>query len=348
MKNNIIILLHLLILFSSCKGQNNNQLHLNNKMETIYAKQIENFTIEFLRNNESNRISWETVFVKNETRKIIFSDKTEKNIGWKSQEERGESPLGLYNVAGSYYDNTKQMLYIIYNRFGDVFIHKYHLENDTFSKKAEKKIANYVMSGGFGNLINTADFLEIKDKIYFILTVGQSSIKNPTQLFVLDSNSLESMKKIKFSLPEKIIKTLFVNEFGKSFFEQEKENINDKNETLVLVRENVNKKFFFIDMPLDKEKYDARTSELHDYGISNFNLFLKDNSQTNQIDKNKIKSINNYFSEALNSSINVLGYLFDEGQENTIYFFGEEKRIFKIYRFNSYTSELLISNFSEN
>lgn len=333
-------------LLYSCNGQVINQS--NQKKMEIYEKQFDGFSIQFIRIISNEKIDWKTIYKKNNEEKIIYADMAIKNIGWKIQEERGESPIDLYNIAGTFYDDRNKSLYVIYNRFGEVLLHKYILEKDSFIKKEDKILMKYLMSGGFGKVINDADITKIKDKIYFILAIGQSGIKNPSQMFVINNNSLNMISKIEFENPIKIIKSVYINEFGVSVYNQEKTNPNKK-EVTDLLKDNMEKKYFFIDMPVNKEQYEIKASELHDYGISNFKLFLKENSENAvDIDSDKIKKANTYINEASkNENQKIISYLFDKSQENILYFLVDENNIIKIVRFNNYNSDWLFGNYKE-
>ncbi|MDR2235555.1 MAG: hypothetical protein LBE92_05490 [Chryseobacterium sp.] len=323
-------------------------------MEIIYEKPLGDFSIRLVRNVTADKVDWETLYIKNDTKKIISNDKAEKNAGWKLQEERGESPVDLYNIAGTFYDRKDKSLYLICNRFGEVILNKYAFEKDTFVKKEAKVLAKYLVSGGFGKAINTADIIKVKDKIYFTLTVGQSGIKKPTQVFTFNPASLNSLKKIEFSTPSKTVKTVYINEFGTSIYEQEKDNA-EKKEIITLLKNNLNRQYFFISMPGDSEQYEAKSAELHDYGIASYNLFLKEDSEGKaEPDPEKMEKAGTYINEMLksihpgdNKNRTLAGYLYDNAQENILYFLTEENGIIEIIRYNNYTGDWLLGSYAE-
>ena len=132
----IIYLTAIIFAFASFKGNelmsqksNINQKLKNKTMEIIYEQQHGNLHITFHRNNTADKIEWKTLVTNKKGDTILLhTDSSEKNIAWKHQETIGESPTSLYNISGSYLDENS--LYIIYNRFGELFISKY-----TFTEK---------------------------------------------------------------------------------------------------------------------------------------------------------------------------------------------------------------------
>ena len=345
-KRFFLILIFCLIF--SCKGQEVKTA--KNNMDTIYEKQYKDFSILFVKNSTSENVSWQTIYKNSSNSEVaIFSDQAGKNIGWKFQEEIGESPAQLYTVAGSFFDDKNKLLYVIYNRFGEVVVHQYGMQKNTFVKENEQVLAKYLMSGGFGNVISKSDFIKINEKIYFILSVGQSGVKNPTRMYSFVSGNLKSLQKIQFENPQKIIKASYINDFGKSFYEQEKEDTNQNKEIFNLIKNNITKDVFFVEMPLNKEKYDLKSSELHDFGIVGYDLFVKINpSGNNELQSENIKKHTYYIQDALygkdkslKSNMHSLDYLYDNGQENMLYFFVEENKVLEIVRCNNYSNEWL-------
>lgn len=353
--NKKFFLIFFICLIYSCRGQEIKTANDNN-MDTIYEKQYKNFSILFVKNSTKENVVWKTIYKSNSTPEVaIFSDKAEKNKSWNFQEERGESPADLYTVAGTFFDDKNKLLYIIYNRFGEVTIHQYALEKNIFVKENEHVLAKYLMSGGFGNVISKSDFIKIKEKIYFIFSVGQSGVKNPTQMYSFETGDLKSLNKIEFNSLKKIVKASYINDFGKSLYEQEKDNLTQNKEVLNLIKNNISKDLFFVEMPLDKEKYEVKSSELHDFGIEGFSLFINKSSSDNKdnIKTESVKKYSLYIKDILygneksdKSNIQPLGYLYDSGQENMLYFFIEENKNLEIVRFNNYSSEWLFGKFS--
>lgn len=343
MKKQVITLLLFTFLFSSCKGQDKPQIN-QPEMKTIYEQKFDDISLQFIRNNTNETISWETQITEKGTTNSILLDEIKKNDAWKFQEKIDESPIDLYNIGGAYFNQNDSSLVVLYSRFGDVFINKYSKNNGKFKKVEQKGISKYVMSGGFGKAIINAEFIKIKDYIYFYATVGQTGIKNPTQLFVIKSSSLKTLKKIEFNPPTKIVKTVYLNDFGVSIYHQEKQK-KSKNNLLPLLSKNMGKDFFYVDMPVKNEEKENMNSQLHNSGIEKYSLFMNEN---NVIDSVKLQKSSQFLNDAINSKVLILGHLTDLGQEKIIYFFTEEsEEDLKIIRFDNYTSEWLFANYLE-
>lgn len=314
----------------------------------------------------------ETILTNGDGKKLtLHSDSIEKNLAWQHYESVGESPIDLYNIAGSYSDGKN--LYVIYNRFGQVFIVKYTLEEAEKFKKEEKTLLRFSASGSFGHMVNQARFIKIRNDVYFSLYTGQSFMGTQTNIFRLNPIAY-SIKKINFKEKSIPIKVISVDNFGKIEYEQTKRKIEyyenlsasekikkksiapTENEIkhLNIIKEYLEKPFYFKLMDINEEKYKEENTYLRNAGMTDYRLFGV-SEDLHKIDEAKIKHAEKYIKEALTvckekdvNSIKLLDFIYDPGQENMIYFFYQKntKKV-EIIRYNNYNNEWLIGDYQE-
>ncbi len=376
-----IFLLCLSLLLLNCVGQKQNKKGKSQnakhavtrivkqiqKMDTIYKQQHDQLLLTFIRKEDSTKVEWKAVSTNaNGSETIIHTDFVEKNIAWKFQSERSESPIDLYNIAGSFLD--AQDLYVVYNRFGHVFIVKYNLINTGKFTKEEEIIQEQMASGSFGNFVNQAQFRKINSVLFFTLYTGQSFTGTTIYLYKLQS-SLKNIKQLSFRKETTRLKTMCISESGKLGFVQTGKAIanfdrldakeKEANQSIApskreradyeLLKAYIDKPFEFIKMSNDEEKFKAEELALENAGLTSYNLFLDEPKKN--IDPKKFKQAEKFINEALaitgtKEQIKLLDYIYDNGQENTIYFFCDDGLRIKIIRYKN--DEWLISNYDEN
>ncbi len=379
------ILLSLYFFISSCNSQklNDNKIttpvnsnkkaipHLK-KMDTIYKQQHDASLLSLVMDSTSSVVTWKTILTTASGNEIVLDTNTiEKSIAWKTQENIGESPVGLYNIASSYLKG--EHLYIIYNRFGEVFVKKYTLlENDKFSVQ-NKEITEYLTSGGFGSMVNTAQFKTVNDDLYFLITAGQSFTGSKTNLYKINTTSF-TIKKIKFAESVQRIKTFTISESAKLTYNQIKTKVDyyngltttqkKENELLAptpkelkdfeVLKEYVNSAnpYHLKTMSSQQDLYEQQEADLTNLGFSNFSLFTDDEKNIKNDDLNKFVG---YVTELFKKedtkkeirNVKMLNYIFSKEQDNKIYFFFENQAVMEIIRYDNYTSEWLISRYAE-
>jgi hypothetical protein len=379
MKRSIFILCLSLVLFN-CKGQRQNKKEKSKtvkhavirtvkqiqKMDTIYKQQHDKQLLTFVRNEDSTKVEWKTIFTNNNGNQItIHKDFIEKNIAWKFQSERNESPIDLYNIAGSFVD--AQDLYVVYNRFGQVFIAKYNLTDPEKFTKEEEILQQEMASGSFGNFVNEAQFRKINSALFFSLYTGQSFTGTKVYIYKLQS-SLKNIKQLAFRTEITKYKTVCVSESGKLGFTQngkaiaayDQLNAKEKEASASiaptkqervdyeLLKKYIDKPFAFVKISNEEEKYKVEEAALENAGLTSYNLFLDETKR--KIDSKKFKHAEKYINEVLTSdqtksTVKILDYIYDNGQENTIYFFCDDGLRLKIIRYKN--DEWLISNYDE-
>ena len=397
MKKTIIILFSLV--FLSCKGQTINnsstQKHPANSlkitstiMDTIYKQQFNQIVLNLVRVSNDPKITWEAILINKKGQKVILhSESVEKNMGWKSHEEVGESPIDLYNISGSYLDGNN--LYMIYNRFGSVVLVKYHFTEGKNFEKEEKLIDYYLVSGGFGKMINEAQFGKISNELYFNLLVGQDGKGIRQNLYKINLISFD-VKKIKFDENPKPVKVIRISNFGKIRYEETEITISnynklspeekEKNKFIAptdeqirefnTLKEYLNDSFYYKEMSIDKRTYEEEKQYLEDIYIEDYPLFAAQENDNDfsgidfanmekaeflPIDKNKIKKAENYLKEVLAISIKkgkinkikLIDYIYQSKEEYNIFFFYKEDQETKIIRYNNYKNEWLIGRYVE-
>ena len=200
--------------FFVCQGQ------VFSDSDTIYQQQHNQINLRFTRTSTNTGIEWKTILINRDGKELILnSDSIEKNLAWEHYESVGESPIDLYNIAGSYSDGKN--LHVIYNRFGRVFIVKYTLEEAEKFKKEEKTLLRFSASGSFGHMVNQARFIKIRNDVYFSLYTGQSFTGTQTNIFRLNPLSYE-IKQIHFQEKPASVKVIHISESGKLRYEQTK------------------------------------------------------------------------------------------------------------------------------
>lgn len=357
----ILVIIISIIIFSSCKSQKNesNSIKKTNIMDTIYSQQHNQLNLIFLRELDGKKIQWRGILKnKNGKELLLYSDSIEKNSAWDYQEKIGESPVNLYNISGSYLDENS--LYVVYNKFGKVFIIKYTFTEGNNFVTQEKQIAEYLVSGGFGNMINKAQLIKINNDIYLILDAFQSGSRRNSKIFKINQNSLKKIKTINFLEDSDIIKVCSVDNFGKNYFQQIEDKIKNYNkvkdarneklkpsdEEYIFYKQfedKINKKYFFI------KKSDIENNELP-FGVNKHILFLSDDMA---LDNLEIEKANQYIKEVLsfnnstNNEIQTKGYIYVNSQEKYIAFFYKENNSINIIRYNIYESEWQIGNYKE-
>jgi hypothetical protein len=379
------ILLSLYFFISSCNGQKLNDNKITTpvtsnkkaipqlkKMDTIYKQQHDALVLSLVMDSTSSVVTWKTILSSAMGNEIVLDTSTiEKSAAWKAQENVGESPVGLYNIASSYLKG--EHLYIIYNRFGEVFVKKYTLlENDKFSVQ-NKEITEYLTSGGFGSMVNTAQFKKVNDDLYFLITAGQSFTGSKTNLYKINT-TLFTIKKIKFAESIQRIKTFTISESAKLTHNQIKTKVDyynglttsqkKENELLApttkelkdfeVLKEYVNSTnpYHLKTMSSQQDLYEQQETDLSNLGFSNFPLFTDDEKNIKNDDLNKFVG---YVTELFKKedtkkeirNVKMLNYIFSKEQDNKIYFFFENQAVMEIIRYDNYTSEWLISRYAE-
>jgi hypothetical protein len=379
------ILLSLCFFISSCNGQKLNDNKITTpvnsskkaisplkKMDTIYKQQHDALVLSLVMDSTSSIVTWKTILTKESGNEIVLDTNTiEKSAAWKVQENIGESPIGLYNIASSYLKGAH--LYIINNSFGEVFVKKYTLlENDKFSVQ-NKGITEYLTSGGFGSMVNTAQFKNVNDDLYFLITAGQSFTGSKTNLYKINTTSF-TIKKIKFAESIQRIKTFTISESAKLTYNQIKIKVDyynglttsqkKENELLAptpkelkdfeVLKEYINSTnlYHLKTMSSQQDLYEQQETDLSNLGFSNFPLFTDDEKNIKNDDLNKFVG---YITELFKKedskkeirNIKMLNYIFSKEQDNKIYFFFENQAVMEIIRYDNYTSEWLISRYAE-
>lgn len=368
MRTIVLILLSLQLL--NCKGQSSNSANTDSihdkltrpsdVMDTIYEQQHGKIILRFIRNSNDNNIEWKLILTNKNGRELtLHSEHIEKNSGWRYQESVGESPIDLYNIASSYLDEKN--LYIIYNRFGEVFIIKYFSFEEEKFEEEKKIIQGYLVSGGFGNMVNRATLKRINNNLYFNLLTGQTGTGTRQSLYKLDLSAF-TLKQIKFDEKPKPIKAICISDSGKKWYEQEKRNIEaynklsteEKNKRkstaptereinkLNFLKQYLQKPFYFKEMSTDKDKYEKEETDIKNNGLGWYPLFSArsdDNNNINfqnignkeflPIDNNKINKAEEYLKEAIApyltkeslNKIKIIDYIYQSAEGYNIFFF---------------------------
>ena len=340
--------------------------------DTIYQQQHNQISLRFTRTSTNTGIEWKTILTNRDGKELtLHSDSIEKNLVWEHYESVGESPIDLYNISGSHLDGKN--LYIIYNRFGQVFITTYiFLEGEKFEKE-EKIIQNSSSSGSFGNMSNQAQFRKIYGNIYFSLYTGHSFTGTRTNIFRLNPITY-NIKQIYFKENPVPVKVISVDNFGKIEYEQTKrkieyyENLSASEKTknksiapteneikrLNTIEQYLEKPFYFKVMDINEEKYKEENTNLQNTGITDYPLFGKI-EDSHKIDEAKIKYAEQYIKEVLAvykekdaNKIQLLDFIYDSGQKNIIYFFYQKNtKEVKIIRYDNYKNEWLLRDYQE-
>lgn len=352
----------------NCNGQkqSNKLLKSNNKMDVIYTKNFDKFTLTLTRNIFENQVEWKTIVRNKKGIEIVLDLKSiEKDLAWKFQEKRNETPIDLSNISNSYLDDNN--LYIIYNHFGKITLEKFTFLLDDKIKKEETIIDNYLVSGGFGGMVNYSEVKKIDLDLYFFLTNGQTGTGVKNNFFKVSLIDFK-VKKIDFQSYTKKVVVFNITEYGKEKYLQEKKRIGDvgKNTTtnsteiqvFSKVGDYIKKGTNFINESniSELEKLDDITD------IERKPLFIKSygdvgyNDEKKLIDENKISNAQNYLEEALmtlnknnhSSNVKFLGYIYDSGQKNLLYLFYKENGKTKICLFDNYKNEWQIGDYKED
>ncbi len=339
-------------------------------MDTIYYKEYDNVKISFLRTENTTTVNWETLLTNKSGENItLFTDKVEKNMLWKSQEEKGESPIRLYNISGFFFDGDN--LYLVYNRFGFVTLIKYTFTNNNKFTKEEKPLLSYLVSGGFGDMINNVQFKKINGDLYFLLITGQSFTGSTSNLY--KSNLVDlNLKKIEFDEKVRIVKAISLSESGRLGFEQTEGKIKyynslnnskkDENKLIAptdkelkeykIVQEYIKLPFYFKEISSQKDKYEIEETELDNLGLAKFSLFT---DESRKIEELKIKDAIKYINQATNllktdkpsNMMNLLDYFHDSIKENKLYFFCQDGFKIKIIRYDNFYNQFVIGDYKE-
>lgn len=76
------------------------------------------------------------------------------------------------------------------------------------------------------------------------------------------------------------------------------------------------------------------------------NLFLQEDNGTQHLDNNKAMNASTYIKELLKNNENInIKYLYDNTQENILYFFINNNNEITIMKFNNYTSDWLFGDY---
>ena len=205
----VVILLHCFFFLTAASCQTGNKATTNKQniknMETIYESKSADFTIKFQRLSDTLSTTWETIFTnKNGEELILEKDFVEKDSAWLHQETVNESSVDLYNITTSIVDDN--FIYIVYNRFGEVYVVKYDWQKKEKINKEKKVIQKYLASGGFGLMKNDGELKKINNILYLYLHVGQSFSGVKSGLYIINTHNF-AIAKINFNEEISPIKT---------------------------------------------------------------------------------------------------------------------------------------------
>jgi hypothetical protein len=376
----LIILIHLTFFFStSCHSVNKIVLakKTDKQMEIIFNQKLTNFTIKFQRNNEAVLCSWEAIATNiNGEEFILEKDSIQKDSGWLHQESVSESPVDLYNITTAAEHNN--YIYVVYNRFGNVYAIKYDVTKKLNIIKEKRIIQKYLASGGFGEMKNRGEFKIIEDAIYLNLHVGQSftGIKSALYRFTTPNYNIV---KINFNKDITAIKTVSLDETARLLMQQmqkkmkaweamsEQQKKLHKDDALTqeeltnlrILEKHATDTISYFKLSADKNIRRDEETKLSNEGFQSFNIFKEDESLQNApkyiteiLEKDKpVKS---------STKIKLLGYMKDSvrkekinnGLDDTIiYFFYQDNEMgdVKIIRYDNYpmAAYWYIGNFKE-
>jgi hypothetical protein len=220
MKRAIYILLFSSVL-ASCKAQ---QI---STMNSVYIQKIDNLTLEVLADNvlygydytkqpividgkkiypkkEKNGaygyVNWKTTLTNSKSHTIVLDTfcVEKKTAAWRLGETDGESPFYFYNIIDAVLLNDT--LHIIRQKASMLLLESFLFsEGDDFEKKS-KLIMHYPVMKAYGKPENHAEFMPIKNDLYFYMNIGQEVGNNYSDgIFILDD--IDILKRVTFQKP---------------------------------------------------------------------------------------------------------------------------------------------------
>ena len=364
----VVILLHCFFFLTAASCQTGNKATTNKQniknMETIYESKSADFTIKFQRLSDTLSTTWETIFTnKNGEELILEKDFVEKDSAWLHQETVNESPVDLYNITTSIVDDN--FIYIVYNRFGEVYVVKYDWQKKEKINKEKKVIQKYLASGGFGLMKNDGELKKINNILYLYLHVGQSFSGVKSGLYIINTPNF-AIAKINFNEEISPIKTTKIKQSAMQWMEQTESSIKEwekmtakekeQNKDAKISDEELNnlktlkkhsaEEFSYFHLPSDIDKCRDEETRLFNIGFETYSLF-----STNTDFNNGSKYIQAVLVEnktvALNTNIIVVNYIkgkvYETGIKNgldddMIYFFYKDNPLgdVKIIRYNNH------------
>lgn len=355
-------------------------------MDTIYTQHHGKNILIFVRESDNEKVKWKAILRNAENNELVLlSDSIKKNMAWKHHEHVGESPIDLFNITGSYIDGNS--LYILYNQFGNIYITKYIINQGDNFKEEKIIIDEYMVSGGFGKMINKAIIKKIKHNLFINLLVGQDGIGVKQNLYKLELERF-NIKKLHFQENTKKIKVLYVTEVGKRKYRQKNDHINrytnltskerqienyrkpteEEIEEVEILKHYIDIPFFYKQVSTSPEKEQEEMAEIHNLGLDWYKLFSKEedsnlfsfgnkNADFCPIDEKKVANADQFlrklntefgFLNSESQNLTIIDYIYQNSSEFMIFFFYTDKfNNEKIIRYDNYKNEWLIGDYSE-
>lgn len=175
---------------------------------------------------------------------------------------------------------------------------------------------------------------------YYLIISHRRVVGRESKLFKLNKKD-SSVSEVLFNEADEAIRTCYIDEFGVALFNQ----VQDKSKIDMLIRENINKKYFFVKMPpIDSPEYASMEAKFRALNIVNYSVFLYDERDNIELIEKKAQE---YLSELLSTNISKPKVLRESKLGGEWYFFIQIEGQLKIVRYNTFRSEWIFSDYSE-
>lgn len=347
--------------------QNNNTKN-NNSMDAFFSnreiKLDSCLTLSFKRTLVNNTYVYKTILKNRKSNKelLLNVESFKNNSSLEFFDERGENPLklGLFSIAGTILNDKD--LYIVFNRFGTVSLHKYSFTDTDKYTEDVKIILHFFVTPALGMSGCGALMKKIGKDIYMLISSGQAYSAEKIKLMKINTNKF-SVSEIIFKDNCKVAIALFVEESAKEYIaqlEQERErNIipldKQEQEFLTTIKTFPYEGYFFRELSCDKKEMDNQISEfsrmwLGDYHFFDENYFCDENYQPKKINIEQttqiIQEVLDYLLE--NKIVKLVDVLADASDTSIVYFFYLDDTFrLKIIRYCQYRHVWFVGDYIE-
>lgn len=318
-------------------------------VKTVYRQKIRDYHESELRLNVSENdmyYIWETVIGHPDYNTILIYRDSLKKDNNKALHcaEHNDSPLHLYTIGGAIEKGVN--LYVVYNKFGSVYLANYHFTIDSGYQKKELQLFPTINAAD--PLINVTHFREIEDCIFLYQASGQNFGDKLSALYSIDPKNFE-VKEVVFDEDPKIVAG-FCTEDGSGERLMDLKNYDeptiDEKKELEWLKKYMRKPYYFIKLSKKEEERNKEIASIYKRGFV-FYQFDKDFHYILHARKHIFEVLGFAKIKMKRNNYRMFFEVIQDG--NNYYFFyqtGKDKKT-KIIRYSSDKSYWLISDYKE-
>jgi hypothetical protein len=359
MRNSQLVLFLFLMFKVSAQTMESDTINLSSNISLFQKKE-----------NSENQTSWKLYLQKEKEDKLILLDSFSLTIPTsKTIFTSNNDILEIPNLLCAIKDDSSIYTFIFKERA--LWLYRYNFVEDKFESK-RIKIFNMLPGSvdNFGEASFDITHFKISNDDYF--NISHHRVIGRIEMLVKLDKNLFRVNELIFAKVKNKIKVICMSENGEFSIRQSNEIVSDYNKMsiedkrksrkpieeikyLKYTKQYLDKPFYYLKMSHDKKENEDKNTELRNNNLVEFNLFNTTPLSSN-FDENKIQKAEQYLKDVLYfngnkknvADIKLLGYFYDSGQKNIIYFYYQEVTSdIKIIRYDRYESEWLLGDYKE-